>query len=824
MRPPTPHNTEEEVESEEMEMEEVHSEVLEEEYEEVENEDENGEKNEEENEEKDSEEEMDEVEQTLSSDPSQADVVEQTLSSDPPQADVVEQTLSSDPPQATSVRMRRRERGAYGIDGRGRTVTMISASQSTCSLQHLPIKTPSHTVRYAAGKDEAAYSALAAQLLQFPEALGDGTSAITHLPHMVSRLVDTSTTFLPPHPCPAPASPAPADLADWDCSGQVIHIRRLLQLAGRITIMAQYHVGGYLRQVVAAANTNTSKDRSHVLNALANTASKDNDQQYTAILSDCACEVCAGALCGLGQEGERMPCRASQVVAKFSRDSLANLTPTFFRQCIQMHAALPPTHALFTASVETVTITPTHARLLAVGLHQAVCSLQRLGAPLPRPISQLGLWHHFKVATRKVEAIDFVDGDGGYLVADHIPGLWDFVRARAPAITWQEGMRGHLVPFRCHGHDALELEHLYHCPDGAHHLGYEALCAARRIVARAATVSVHTAGEVDIHRRRLVCTIVITTSQGMSTSLGESLLRAGLSYPLPGAPVTYTTAFSEAQASRSGVFSIFPPSLATTHQLHPSQIRAALGPSSRSVQLLHDGEMYKVTGQSQLHNASHVLVWESREQDAGQGGFVRSRSPHLPAGVSPFIKVHSIICGYARESLSNEEFAHLPPEELEYALSIIFRGVFHYNAYEYDGHNIGRYINQGGLRQALDKLLSMARVGGKFEFSDVEEVAQQHCNCKFAKRRNFGAVLVAVKEIRLRRHAPTELLVNYGIEGYWLGFFARHCVDLGFDHPMVRIVLWCATSPQSHLPEKQRQAILREIPAHVQVPPDIIPP
>ena len=80
--------------------------------------------------------------------------------------------------------------------------------------------------------------------------------------------------------------------------------------------------------------------------------------------------------------------------------------------------------------------------------------------------------------------------------------------------------------------------------------------------------------------------------------------------------------------------------------------------------------------------------------------------------MSPFIKADSIFCGYARESLSNEEFAHLRPEELEYALSIIFRGVFHYNAYQYDGHNIGRYINQGGLRQALDKLLSMARVGG----------------------------------------------------------------------------------------------------------------
>ena len=49
-------------------------------------------------------------------------------------------------------------------------------------------------------------------------------------------------------------------------------------------------------------------------------------------------------------------------------------------------------------------------------------------------------------------------------------------------------MHGYLVLFRCHGHDALELEHLYHCPDGTHHHhpGYEALCAACSTVAMAA--------------------------------------------------------------------------------------------------------------------------------------------------------------------------------------------------------------------------------------------------------------------------------------------------------------------------------------------------
>ena len=153
------------------------------------------------------------------------------------------------------------------------------------------------------------------------------------------------------------------------------------------------------------------------------------------------------------------------------------------------------------------------------------------------------------------------------------PGLHDYLlQARAPAIMWQERMHGYLVPFMCHGHDALELEHLYHCPNGTHHyLGYEALCAARSAVATAAKVSVHTAGDVDVCRR-LVCTFAIGTSQGTSTSIGECLLQAGLLYPLPGAPTTYTAAFCEAQVSSSGVFHIFPPFLATTHQLHPSQL------------------------------------------------------------------------------------------------------------------------------------------------------------------------------------------------------------------------------------------------------------
>ena len=77
-----------------------------------------------------------------------------------------------------------------------------------------------------------------------------------------------------------------------------------------------------------------------------------------------------------------------------------------------MHAALPHTHGLFTECVETAMVTPTHAQLLGVRLKQAICSLRHLGTPLPHPISQLGLWHHFEIATHPGEAIDYVDGMG----------------------------------------------------------------------------------------------------------------------------------------------------------------------------------------------------------------------------------------------------------------------------------------------------------------------------------------------------------------------------------------------------------------------------
>ena len=133
-----------------------------------------------------------------------------------------------------------------------------NASQQTCTLSHLPAKTPLLTLRYATRDDPAGFVTLAAQLLQCLATQQSNTSAATQLPGMVSRLVDIASVFQPPSSSSS-AGPAStdADLVAWDCSDHLMHVHCLLQLVNRITILAHYHVGGFLRQVMATARATT---------------------------------------------------------------------------------------------------------------------------------------------------------------------------------------------------------------------------------------------------------------------------------------------------------------------------------------------------------------------------------------------------------------------------------------------------------------------------------------------------------------------------------------------------------------------------------------
>lgn len=704
-----------------------------------------------------------------------------------------------------------RHSAGYAVDSRGRIVPAARGQAYTCPVDHLPSKTPQDTVRYASGGDMSAFVKLAARLLH-PQ--GDATSGAVQATNLVARLTDTATVCQPQPPCP----PTPSDLDAWDCSSHLRHIQQLLAAASRVTMLAQYHIGGFLARTTSSVTS--TQERSEILVAIANAACVEHGSHYRATLAACGCEACTQALRWVqaGRQGPSMPpCRESEVVTKFGKDMLVNMTPTFFRQCLQMFAAMPATHPLLTSTIERPGISPTHARLLVVELQRAVLLLQR--TPLPLPLGRLGLWAAFQVDGRHEEAVDWVDGDGGYLVVCHLPGMLEWVRRRAPTIVWDDGMRGNLIPFRCHAHDAIELDHIYHATGQVMHLGYQALCAARRTVAEAARIIVYTGGETDASGHRLICDIMVVNESGTATSTGEVLLRAGLSYPLPRAPTTFREAFAEAEASHSGVFRVLPADLATSAGVQPVALRAQFQASRHSITFHHQGERYLVTDRSAMRHTSHGIIWTSSLANAGQGCFVRSHSPHHQVRI--FVRKGEILCGYGSQNITARELDSLPAEELEYALTV--RRRWHYNAYVYNGENMGRYLNQGGLGEALAVMVRLAAEGSSPRFSLVEEEAERHCNAAFSYSSGHGGVVVAAHDLQLGS-TPIELFVNYGIECYWVPFLARHAPDWGLQHPMVRAVLWCATSSRSCWPQRLRHVVYDQLPAGVAVPQNLSRP
>ena len=150
----------------------------------------------------------------------------------------------------------------------------------------------------------------------------------------------------------------------------------------------------------------------------------------------------------------------------------------------------------------------------------------------------------------------------------------------------------------------------------------------------------------------------------------------------------------------------------------------------------------------------------------------------------------------SRSNITTQELDSFPREELEYTLTVCQR--WHYKAYHYDEKNVGRYINQGGLRKAMGLMVNLAasRDYQRTGFSLVEAEAEWHCNAKFDYKATYDTVLLISQDVQLGP-TPVELYVNYGIQGYRVPYLAYHATDCGLQHDLVRAILWCATSQES---------------------------
>ena len=186
--------------------------------------------------------------------------------------------------------------GGYTVDTRGLVNAMGGGSQP--SLQQVPGRTPHETLHYTTGDDLEAFLSMAAKLLHCQEA---GSSE--EIRELVCQLTDTRVVCEPLSPCLPPQSSALANLEAWDCTSHMVHIRSLLQLVHRISLLAQYHIGGFFSRITAGA---TAQERHGILAAITSAACRQERSRYRSTLAACGCTECTCALRWL-DHGEQCP-------------------------------------------------------------------------------------------------------------------------------------------------------------------------------------------------------------------------------------------------------------------------------------------------------------------------------------------------------------------------------------------------------------------------------------------------------------------------------------------------------------------------------------
>ena len=299
---------------------------------------------------------------------------------------------------------------------------------------------------------------------------------LQHAKDLLDKLAETTQELRP-------------EVGDTDYTAKAFeYVRALLVLSRRVDVSAQRLIGEFL------SSTPATSTPSSLLTKLADKSSDEKAAHYRRLLEECSgrgCQVCSSVASGGSGSA---PCDIVQALCRLEEESFENLTSAFLTKCIQL-ARLGP-----------------HTPVLCAADHRGqLRDLVSSASSLKKPMEKLGLSPlidgRFSMAedANPVEAVQYVDGDGGHIVAEKFPGLLNYLRCqrRCPEpIVYLPRHRYTLLPFREMFHDAVELGHEYtvkanHCQDnrpltthtaGSLPLGYDALVAARGNLSRARRV------------------------------------------------------------------------------------------------------------------------------------------------------------------------------------------------------------------------------------------------------------------------------------------------------------------------------------------------
>ena len=582
-------------------------------------------------------------------------------------------------------------------------------------------------------------------------------------------------------------------------------IQSLFRLQRSVANMIHYKVGKFVSEL---NSENKNIPRHAIVSSLCNEAGRAKEALYTTIVTRCSqagCSHCRGARLfdSLGRHGTNRvtPCITTQACCRLFEIDYQNFTPTFFRQCA--HVANLPFYSPVARSSELpscirTSVAPTAARVFESLLKHPLSSLTSGYVP----VFPLG------VNKSAVEAVQYSDGDGGFIVIEHFDYFKEYIHnlPTQPSVVFLREHGYSLLQFRELFHDAVELAHEYEIMvDGQQstHLrwGYEALVNARANIARSIRLWLVPTSLDASGNRLLIELFTLEPGELMPHSTGVRQLSAGLSYLTNNSPSIYKEAWTRAVALRNRIHKY---NLGEIPELHPISLKQKMSPRDgqpaspfvRAEVAMTDGTMIctvRNNSNADYLNEANIWILKSTLCNAGLGLFLKPTSLFKqPICIPP----KTSICVYSSQptDLSASQITNT-----DYLIEVERRGkVIRYNPDVYDGQNIGRFVNQGGLLEGIREMALCCdrQQGGRgIQQGTIHKVMEEHCNTAYQILP--GRVLHVVSLKRLQSsNSPTELLANYSFT-YWTKYITSHCTELGFNNPIVYGLLWCYLSQNS---------------------------
>ena len=537
-----------------------------------------------------------------------------------------------------------------------------------------------------------------------------------------------------------------------------------------------------------------------IFQMLARHLNNQKKQEMLDILNHCGCQRCqrgwSERSSSLDEDkfeiNDDLACVASQHALTVVAKKYSNTGKTSLHDCHTFMKKCP-------SSVSKGQVCAGLSRPLVVsGLFNNVIRQSNLGSLIPLYEASQSV-HFVNGGVAALSAIHLVDGDGGFLVLDKFPGLLEKLGRHGISMGFEGSSRRQTwLPFRDLHHDAVEMKHCYGFQRSEdrimveYNLGLEAFFHAMDILNSAIRVAVlvEEKGQPSFSnpRDRLMVTLLIQkVSNGAWQPLGVEMVKRGLSFLKnpKNAPSDYLGASNEARLHKKGMFQIPEELLNGAESGHmPWALRDQVNEEGTAHRLAEvgGGSFYVKVKKSNLHQ-SMLFVDDSLIANAGQGLFLR------PDQHGTFYRKNTVMCFYSRVTLSNEQVLQLPCRDY---LMKVRNG--YVDASKFEGFNLGRFANQGGLPQALKRLVIDLQLRYN-RFDEVLKEANRHCQLHFCEMRG-GEVGLAVNYDRLTCH-PTnaiELYVDYDIVQYWLNYLSGLDNSLGnpdnIENELIHMVRW----------------------------------